>query len=146
MSNNSKTNLYKALLASQQEIKNPTKGATNPFLKNKYVDLSSVIESTKSVLLGHGILVMFSANWKDEVVNVVTSFIHAESGEREDVNIALAVKERTAQGFGAAVTYGKRYGLMAGLNLTGEDDDDGNMASGKSDDFAAQLKAKKANG
>jgi hypothetical protein len=140
--NLNKTNLYKALLAAEQEIKNPTKNAKNPFLKNLYVDLNAVIEATKEILLKNGIIVMFSSNWKDDVVNVVTSFIHVESGDREDVNIALAVKEKTSQGFAGAVTYGKRYGLMSGLNLTGEDDDDGNTASGKSNDFASQLKAK----
>lgn len=138
-----KTSLYSALLEAEKEIKNPAKASTNPFLQNKYADLSSVIEATKATLIKHGIIVMFSSRWADDVVNVKTSFIHAATGQREDINIALAVKEKTSQGFAGAVTYGKRYGLMSGLNLTGEDDDDGNVASGKTIDFASQLKAKK---
>ena len=32
---------------------------------------------------------------------------------------------------------------MSGLNLTGEDDDDGNTASGTSNDFASKMKGLK---
>jgi hypothetical protein len=37
----------KAFVDASKKIKSPTKNATNPFLKNKYADLGSVIDSVK---------------------------------------------------------------------------------------------------
>lgn len=42
--------LSKALGSAYGVIKNPTKNAKNPFLKNKYADLGAVIDATKDAL------------------------------------------------------------------------------------------------
>ena len=46
----SEVELNKALIRAAKKIKNPTKNAKNPFLKNRYADLGAVIDATKDAL------------------------------------------------------------------------------------------------
>jgi len=41
--------LSASLAKAQLEIKNPAKNATNPFLKNRYADLGSCLNSIRAV-------------------------------------------------------------------------------------------------
>ena len=49
------TELAKALLQVQNEMAPATKDAVNPFIKNRYATLNSVMESCRSALITHGI-------------------------------------------------------------------------------------------
>lgn len=57
-----------------------------------------------------------------------TIFIHAESGEQLSCRIPLIVNKNDMQGYGSAITYARRYGLMAMAGIAPEDDD-GNAAA-----------------
>lgn len=59
---------------------------------------------------------------------VETILIHGESGEQLSCRVPLIVQKNDMQGFGSAVTYARRYGLMAMAGIAPEDDD-GNAAS-----------------
>jgi len=58
---------------------------------------------------------------------VETILIHGESGESLACSVPLIVAKNDMQGYGSAVTYGRRYGLMAMAGIAPEDDD-GNAA------------------
>lgn len=127
--------LRKALVEAQREIKNPTKNAKNPFLKNHYADLGAVIDVVKEALLKQGVIVvqeLHSLSAAPPMVNVVTHFMHEAGGELA-LQCAVPLKEFNPQGAMGAFTYGRRYGLLAAFNLAAEDDD-GNTACGKSVD------------
>lgn len=128
------TNVKKALFDAYKKIQNPTKNAKNPFLKNNYADLGAVIEAVKSACTECGILIMQEAQERENnILDVITHFIHGESGEEIMSVVSVHLKEISPQGSMGAFTYGRRYGLQAAFNLAAEDDD-GNTASGKSDD------------
>jgi hypothetical protein len=55
-------------------------------------------------------------------VAVETRLVHT-SGQWASTTVYLPVNQGTAQAFGSAITYGKRYGLQAMCGLPSEDDD-----------------------
>ena len=59
---------------------------------------------------------------------VETIMIHGESGEQLSCRVPLIVGKNDMQGYGSAVTYARRYGLMAMAGIAPEDDD-GNAAA-----------------
>jgi hypothetical protein len=118
-----------ALLAAQREIRFAVKDATNGHLKNKYADLSSVIDAVKGPLNDAGIIFIQSpAPSDDGKLHLTTRLIH-ESGEWIESTAVTPLQKADPQGVGSAITYMRRYSLAAITGLY-QDDDDGNAASG----------------
>lgn len=122
--------LATALSAAQAEIAGARKDAQNTHFRNQYATLESAIEACKAVLPKHGL------SWSqfpslDEHGNVVveTILMH-KSGEWLSGALALPVSKKDAQGVGSAITYGRRYSLMAVVGIAPEDDDGAAAASG----------------
>ncbi len=61
-------------------------------------------------------------------VCITTQLVHA-SGEWVRDRCVYPVAQRTSQGIGSAITYGRRYSLAALLGIAADEDDDGNAAS-----------------
>lgn len=136
--------LAAALSAAQGEIINASKDAKNPFFNSKYAELATVIEACKEPLSRNG--VAFTQSLSNRITPdgafaiVETILFHAESGEWIASEIEMPVLPSvvqkgappaiTAQGFGSAFTYGRRYGLSAAVGIA-QVDDDANDASGK---------------
>jgi hypothetical protein len=57
--------------------------------------------------------------------------VHAESGTELRGEMALLPAKADPQGQGSAITYARRYALMAVLGLVADEDDDGNEGSKK---------------
>lgn len=121
--------LATALVAAQADIRAVEKSATNPHFKSKYVPLDSIVAMARPVLAKHGLAVVQSAPSEDgNSLQVETMLVHT-SGEWLSNEVCIPLAKRDPQGSGAAVTYGRRFGLSSLLSLTSEDDDDGNAAS-----------------
>ena len=128
-----------ALLAAQSRIGVAVKDAKNPHFKNTYADLTSVIAAVKPHLNAAGVAFLQSVGNDSAGVTVTTRLLH-ESGEWMDTTIYLPVPQQTAQAYGSAITYGKRYGLQSLLGVP-SDDDDGQAASVKADPVIDRIKA-----
>lgn len=119
-------NLNEALLAVQLELENPKKNQTNPHLKKQYADLPSIRDQVTPILAKHGLFVthlnMYDAPSAQALVRTVIIF--AATGEFIESIAPLILEKPTPQGFGIAMTYQRRYQLMAALNIIGEDEDD----------------------
>lgn len=135
-------NLAAALVAVQEELKTIPFDAKNPFFKSKYTTLTAIMETVRPILAKHGLAVVqgagfHHANDVGEIVAITidTTLLH-ESGEYITIGTVMPItrgKEGyTPQGAGAAISYGKRYGVSAILALVTDEDDDGNAASGRS--------------
>jgi hypothetical protein len=111
-----------ALVKAQTEIKAAIKDSTNPFFKNKYADLASVIEAVRLPLNKAGICFLQPASSVPEGVAVETILIH-QSGQWLSETITMPVNKQDAQAFGSACTYGRRYGLQSLCGVPSEDDD-----------------------
>lgn len=121
--------LAKALAAAQAELEDAKKDAVNPHFKNRYASLSSVRQAITAVFSKHGLSVVqpFEPHGADGVC-IVTLLMH-ESGEWIRSRLYLPVTKKDPQGFGSAISYGRRYSLAAIANIASDDDDDAEHAS-----------------
>ena len=122
-------NVYQALLQAQRSFGKVVKNATNPAFKTKYADLGAVLDAITGPLGDAGLLLVqrFAVDQGGPVL--VTEVIHAASGASITSTVPLTSKDPTnPQAMGAAISYYRRYSLMALLGLSAEDDD-GNAAA-----------------
>lgn len=121
-------NIYAAFLAAQKGFAPALKSSTNPHFRSKYADLSACVEAVIDSLNSNGIALMQQTHESQGGVTVETVFIH-ESGETLSAGkLFLPSAKADAQGYGSALTYARRYSLMAACGIAPEDDD-GNLAS-----------------
>tara|TARA_R100001594_G_scaffold127806_2_gene165685 strand:+ start:91 stop:594 length:504 start_codon:yes stop_codon:yes gene_type:complete len=114
--------LAEALAKAQSEMEGAKKESTNPFFKSSYADLHAVIKSSFPYLSKNGLSVSQGNEVIKGAVCVTTTLMHA-SGQWMRSKIKLPLAKVDAQGVGAAVTYGRRYGLSAMVGIAQYDDD-----------------------
>ena len=124
----SHANIAAALAAAQSEMGKALKSANNPHFRSKYADLASVMDACMPALTSHGIAVIQPTTDDDNGRFVETVLIHGETGETLKCRVPLIVSKDDMQGYGSAVTYARRYGLMSMAGIAPEDDD-GNAAA-----------------
>jgi len=113
-----------ALAKAQLQMGKALKTSTNPHFKSKYADLASVMDACMEALNSNGIAVIQPVETETENgLSVTTVFIHGESGESLHNYVPLVVSKNDMQGYGSAITYARRYGLMMMAGLAAEDDD-----------------------
>jgi hypothetical protein len=118
-----------ALAAAQAAMGRAAKSANNPHFKSKYADLSSVMDACMPALTSNGIAVTQPVKREDGEIVLYTILHHADSDQTlDDGGLPLIVNKRDMQGLGSALTYARRYGLMAMAGISA-DDDDGNAAA-----------------
>lgn len=123
-------NLLKALAKFHAECSPVVKDANNPFFKSKYATLDAIQEHIRKPLQNNGLVVTQANKVEDGNAIVVSTVWHVESGEFIESEFPVVVSKPTAQEYGSAVSYAKRYSLSGLLNLTIQDeDDDGNKAT-----------------
>ena len=119
-----------ALVKAQQAFGPALKTSSNPHFRSKYADLSAVVEAVIDGLNKHGIFLTQLTHECESGVIVETMLIH-ESGETlSGGKLHVPASKQDAQGYGSALTYARRYSLMAVTGIAPEDDD-GNAASKK---------------
>jgi hypothetical protein len=117
-----------ALVKAQRNFAPALKSATNPHFRSKYADLSACVEAVIDALNDAGIMLMQKQHPCDGGVSIETIFVH-ESGEQLSAGILnVPASKQDPQGYGSALTYARRYSLMAACGIAPEDDD-GNAAS-----------------
>jgi hypothetical protein len=121
--------LSTALSKAQAAFKPVPMNAINPFLKNHYADLGSVIESAKPVLAAHGLSISQLVENDGPMIGVTTILMH-QSGEWLLSTMTLPMLDEkgksAAQVAGSIITYIRRYAYGAIIGLYTGDDDDGN--------------------
>lgn len=121
--------LCKAMVEVQGELTNPPLGAVNPHFKSKYTSLNELQNHIRPILHKYGLAI--------ELIPVGTEWgagikpkINHDSGESVMYEpFILPVDKKTAQAYGSAITYARRYVLCSLLGIAGEEDDDGNGAT-----------------
>lgn len=129
-----------AFVRAQKAFGPALKTSTNPHFRTKYADLAACVEAVIDALNANGIgLVQVMHECNDGVI-VSTTFIH-ESGEIIDCGkLHVPAAKHDPQGYGSALTYCRRYSLMAACGIAPEDDD-GNAGSKPPKMTDATLKA-----
>ena len=127
-------NIYAAFVKAQAGFAPALKTSTNPHFKSKYADLSACVEAVIDSLNANGIGLVQRTIPDDRGVTVETLFIH-ESGESFSGGaLHVPAAKQDPQGYGSALSYARRYSLMAACGIAPEDDD-GNAASRKREEF-----------
>lgn len=123
--------LAKALVAAQADLNNAKLNSVNPHYKSKYANLAEVRDTVVPALQKHGLAITQYTDIINERIVLITRLIH-ESGEYLEAR--FPIQHDKPQAMGSAITYAKRYALSSICNISADDDDDGNVASGKKSD------------
>lgn len=112
-----------AFVKAQKHFAPALKTNTNPAFRSKYVALDGCIEAVIDALNANGIALLQPTHDCETGVTVETIFLH-ESGEiLSGGRLHLPAVKQDAQGYGSALTYARRYSLMAACGIAPEDDD-----------------------
>jgi hypothetical protein len=114
-----------ALVKAQKAFGPALKTSTNPAFRSKYAKLENCIEAVIDALNDNGIMLMQPTHLCEDGVIVETMFLH-ESGEMlSNGKLHVPATKHDAQGYGSALTYARRYSLLAACGIAAEDDDGG---------------------
>lgn len=120
---NEQKNISAALVKAQRAFGPALKDRTNPAFKSKYADLGACLDAVMDALNGAGIALVQKQHPNDGGVAVETIFLH-ESGEQFSAGmLTVPAAKQDPQGYGSALTYARRYSLMAACGIAPEDDD-----------------------
>ena len=117
-----------ALVKAQKDFEKALKGSTNPHFRSRYADLSVVVNAVRDALNDNKIFLFQAMLPAEGGVKLETIFLH-ESGEQISGGpMFVPANKNDAQGYGSALTYCRRYSLLAACGIAPEDDD-GNSAT-----------------
>lgn len=117
-----------ALVKAQKAFEPARKQSNNPAFRSKYASLENCIDAVLEALNANGIFFCQPSSECNDGVIVETLFIH-ESGETFSAGkLHVPAAKQDPQGYGSALTYARRYSLLAACGIAPEDDD-GNAAS-----------------
>ena len=122
--------LAKAMVKVQQVLNPACKDAENPFVKNRYATLNSVIDACREALAAQSIWVaQYPVAAEAGHLGLVTKLVHADSGQWQSSMMVMPLPKNDPQGYGSALTYARRYGLATLVGMVSEADDDAEAAT-----------------
>ena len=117
-----------ALVKAKKSFGLALKSKVNPAFRSKYADLAACLDAVEQPCIDAGRF-LYQETFEDATgVTVETVFLH-ESGESLRCGkFHVPAAKQDPQGYGSALSYARRYSLMAACGIAAEDDD-GNAAS-----------------
>jgi len=111
-------------LAKAQGVMVPAKkGAENPFFKSKYADLASVWDVCRGPLSENGLSIVQAIAVPAPGETILQTILLHTSGQLIVSSYPVKPVKDDPQGMGSAITYARRYALMAMIGIAPEDDD-----------------------
>jgi hypothetical protein len=117
-----------AFVKAQADFGPALKTNTNPHFKSKYAGLDACVEAVIDALHKNGIGLMQRTLPCESGVTVETVFLHTSGETMSSGPLHVPASKNDPQGYGSALTYARRYSLMAACGIAPEDDD-GHAAS-----------------
>jgi hypothetical protein len=112
-----------ALVKAQKAFGPALKTSTNPAFRSKYAKLENCIDAVIDALNDNGIMLTQQTHLCEDGVIIETMFLH-ESGEQLSAGkLHVPATKHDAQGYGSALSYARRYSLLAACGIAAEDDD-----------------------
>ena len=115
--------LTTALLNAQRAI--PTVWKDGASHHGKYSTITGVLNTLMPVLLENDLVIAqpsFDAG--TGLAGITTILMHGPTGQSLELgSVTVPVNKKDAQGYGGALTYGRRYGLLCAFCLKTSDDD-----------------------
>ena len=111
-------------LAKAQGVMVPAKkAAVNPFFKSKYADLASVWDVCRVPLSENGLSIVQAIAVPAPGETILQTILLHTSGQLIVSSYPVKPVKDDPQGMGSAITYARRYALMAMIGIAPEDDD-----------------------
>lgn len=127
--------LAAAILAVQSEAPTLPKDKTATVATAKgqysysYTDLGTIVEKLGPILRRQGLVWSAFPTIADGAPALRYRLLHVPTGESDQDTMPLLLAKDDSQGMGSAITYARRYALVAVLNLIADEDDDGQTAA-----------------
>jgi hypothetical protein len=103
-------------------------------VRSKYALFEDINDTIKPVLQKHGFAIMFKTGTTKDSVSVTPILVHRdghrEVGEAVELGADTSGSKNSVQSIGSSMSYAKRYGLLALLNITTRGEDDDGFAGG----------------
>lgn len=120
-------------LAAVQDAVSLVRDGVNPHFNSSYTPLPELLTTLRPVMREHGLVDVFQVSETTErgdklCVTATLTLFHAPTGKNVSAGGEIPLAKTDAHGYGAAITYLRRYLLVSLLGLI-EADDDGNAAS-----------------
>lgn len=123
--------LAAALAKAQAKIESASKSARNPFYKSNYADLPAVWAACREHLSSNNLSVAQLTDTGEHGILLETVLMHSSGQWISSLYPVNPVKD-DPQGLGSAITYARRYALMALVGIVADfEDDDGEKAMGR---------------
>jgi len=118
------------LLEIQRELPKIGKDGDNPYFHSSYLTLEKLLDVMLPLLNAKGLLLIQAPEVVEGNGVLTTRIIDPLDGIIIETQMLLATKSNDPQAQGSAITYARRYALMAILGIVpAETDDDGNAAT-----------------
>jgi hypothetical protein len=125
--------IAKAFVAAQKQFEKTGLDSTNPHFRNDYASLAACIGAVKEALNSNGLALVQKTHACEDGVKVETIFLH-ESGQTMSGGVLhLRAEKQTPQGYGSALTYCRRYSLLAACGIPPEEDLDDDATKSEQD-------------
>jgi hypothetical protein len=138
----SNTKIYAAFVKAQKGFAPALKTSTNPHFKSRYADLAACVEAVLDSLNANGIGLVQKTHQDESGVTVETCFIHESGESMSGGTLHVPAAKNDPQGYGSALSYARRYSLMAACGIAPEDDDGNAASKPRSTPMAAPTPAK----
>lgn len=132
--------LAKALVAAHKELINPKFDSENSYFSSRYASLAACRNATVPILAKHGVALLQDLRTTQIQTTTDGQFVYGaecytllvhESGQGVQLGpYTVPSKDATAQALCSSSTYARRYALNGATSIVGDDDDDGNAATG----------------
>lgn len=126
------TSIAKAIIAIQSKLEPLVKSAANEAFNSSYVPLEDVTKKAHELLSEHKIGIIQAPVTDSAGFAALETILFTGSGQSFSrvSKLSMNASKVDPQSHGSAITYMRRYALMAILGLTGQgEDDDGNRAA-----------------
>ena len=118
--------LAAALAKAQAVMRSAKFNKQNPHFKNRYADLSAIIEAIRKPLTDQGLSITQATEVNGHGFGLKTTLRHS-SGETVESFYPLPAGAKP-QELGSALTYARRYSLSSIVCIAADDDDDAEAA------------------
>jgi hypothetical protein len=122
-----------AFVAAKKAFGPALKDRSNPAFKSKYADLGACIDAVEDALLANGIAAYHESSEDPAGITIECVLLHESGDTIRGGKLHVPATKHDAQGFGSAMTYARRYSLMAVCGIAPEDDDGNGASKAKAD-------------
>jgi hypothetical protein len=115
--------IFGALAKAQKNFESALKSQQNPHFRSKYAGLDACVDAVREALNDQGIFMTQIIESVEGGILVETMFAHQSGESYSGGKLFMPVVKHDAQGYGSAITYGRRYALAAIVGVCPADDD-----------------------